>query len=428
MSALASLTRTIGRFGRNRIPPQLVVQITNRCNALCPQCGMRRSADIARFDLPAAVMDRILGDCAAKGVQAISFTGGEPLLMSAELLRWLQAAGRAGIPFIRTGTNGFLLRGAERPDFTARIQRLAEALAATALRNFWISLDSASAEVHEAMRGLPGVVAGIAKALPIFQAAGIYPSANLGLNRRLGGEQTQALRPEAFDGRPAYLAAFYRTYCDALDRFYRFAADLGFTIVNTCYPMSIDTPESAGGLKAVYAATAIEDVVRYAADEKAMLYKALLDTIPRHRGRLRIFTPLSALHMLQQSQAGVPGSDAFGCRGGVDFFFIDAQAGDTFPCGYRGNENMGKFWELDLNAIRPQGACRRCDWECFRDPSELCAPFLEVLHAPARLLGKMRGDGRYRRLWIEDLRYYHACELFDGRRPPRPERLRRFCV
>ena len=97
MSALASLARTIGRFGRNRIPPQLVVQITNRCNALCPQCGMRRSADIARFDLPAAVMERILGDCAAKGVQAISFTGGEPL------------------------------------------------------RSFWSSLDSASAEVHEGM-------------------------------------------------------------------------------------------------------------------------------------------------------------------------------------------------------------------------------------------------------------------------------------
>jgi len=428
MSPLASVARTIGRFGRSRIPPQLVVQITNRCNARCPQCGMRRSADIARFDLPAAVMERLLGACAVKGVQAISFTGGEPLLMRADLVRWLQAAGRAGIPYIRTGTNGFLLQGAERPDFTSRIQRLAETLAATPLRNFWISLDSALSEVHEGMRGLPGVVAGIEKALPIFHAAGIYPSANLGLNRCVGGERTHALRPEAYDGRPAYLAAFYRAYGDALDRFYRFAADLGFTIVNTCYPMSIDAPETAGGLKAVYAATAVEDLVRYAADEKAMLYKALLDTIPRHRGRLRIFSPLSALHALQQSHAGAAGTDAFGCRGGVDFFFIDAQAGDTYPCGYRGNENMGKFWELDLNAIRPDGDCRRCDWECFRDPSELCAPFLLALHAPLRLMGKMRGDGRYRRLWIEDLRYYHACDLFDGRRPPRPGRLRRFSI
>jgi MoaA/NifB/PqqE/SkfB family radical SAM enzyme len=428
MSPLVSLARTIGRFGRNRIPPQLVVQITNRCNAACPQCGMRRSAEIARFDLPGAVMDRLLGDCAAKGVQAISFTGGEPLLLRDNLVRWIRAAGRAGIPYIRTGTNGFLLRGAERPDFKERIQRLAETLAATPLRNFWISLDSASAEVHEGMRGLTGVVAGIEKALPIFHAAGIYPSANLGLNRRVGGEQTQALRPGAYDGRPAYLAAFYRAYGEALDRFYRFAADLGFTIVNTCYPMSIDAPQEATGLKAVYAATALEDVVRYAADEKAMLYKALLDTIPRHRGRLRIFTPLSALHMLQRSYAGVPGTEPFGCRGGADFFFIDAQAGDTYPCGYRGNENLGKFWELDLNALRSDHACRRCDWECFRDPSELCAPFLQALHAPGRLLGKMRNDGRYRRLWIEDLRYYHACELFDGRRPPRPERLRRFSV
>jgi MoaA/NifB/PqqE/SkfB family radical SAM enzyme len=428
MISLTSVARTIGRLARNRIPPQLVVQITNRCNACCPQCGMRRDAEIARFDLPGAVMDRLLGDCAAKGVQAISFTGGEPLLMRDNLVRWIRAAGRAGIPYIRTGTNGFLLRGAERPDFKARIQRLAETLAATPLRNFWISLDSAWPQVHEGMRGLPGVVAGIEKALPIFQAAGIYPSANLGLNRRVGGERTQALRPEAFKVRSSYLAAFYRTYGDALDHFYRFAADLGFTIVNTCYPMSIDAPEADSGLKAVYAATAVEDVVRFAADEKAMLYKALLDTIPRHRGRLRIFTPLSALHMLQQSHAGVPGSEPIGCRGGVDFFFIDAQAGDTYPCGYRGNENLGKFWDLDLSTPRPGGDCRRCDWECFRDPSELCAPFLQVLRAPARLLGKIRGDERYRRLWIEDLRYYHACELFDGRRPPRLERLRRFSI
>jgi hypothetical protein len=32
----------------------------------------------------------------------------------------------------------------------------------------------------------------------------------------------------------------------------------------------------------------------------------------------------------------------------------------------------------------------------------------------------------YRRLWMEDLRYYRACDFFDGRVPPKPERLRRF--
>ncbi|MBI5894652.1 MAG: hypothetical protein HZB24_01095 [Desulfobacterales bacterium] len=48
MIPLAFVARTIGRLARNRIPPQLVVQITNRCNACCPQCGMRRGAEIAR--------------------------------------------------------------------------------------------------------------------------------------------------------------------------------------------------------------------------------------------------------------------------------------------------------------------------------------------------------------------------------------------
>jgi hypothetical protein len=58
--------------------------------------------------------------------------------------------------------------------------------------------------------------------------------------------------------------------------------------------------------------------------------------------------------------------------------------GDTYPCGYRGNENMGKFWELNLKNLAPKSDCRRCDWECFRDPSELCAPVGVALYNPAK--------------------------------------------
>ncbi len=72
------------------------------------------------------------------------------------------------------------------PGGNDRIRRLVEMLADTPLRNFWISLDSADPAVHERMRGFPGVVAGIEKALPIFHQHGIYPSANLGINRNMG--------------------------------------------------------------------------------------------------------------------------------------------------------------------------------------------------------------------------------------------------
>ena len=308
--------------------------------------------------------------------------------------------------------------------FTSRIEKLAERLAATPLRNFWISLDSCIPAVHEKMRGLSGVVDGIEKALPIFHAAGIYPSANLGINRCVGGEQTRGLKPGPYTDRKAYLDVFYHSYRDALDRFYRLVKDLGFTIVNTCYPMSISDQEKESGLSAVYAATAEEDVVRFTGDEKSVLFKALFDTILHHRDNLRIFSPLTSIYRLYQAYGGNDsGSPAFGCRGGVDFFFIDSADGNAYPCGYRGNENLGKFWQLNLNKLKPKKDCLRCDWECFRDPSELSAPFLQALNAPIKLMRNMALDPVYRRLWLEDLKYYRLCDFFDGRKPPKKEQL-----
>jgi MoaA/NifB/PqqE/SkfB family radical SAM enzyme len=90
----------------------------------------------------------------------------------------------AGIEYTRTGTNGFMFMNSDSGDFEKRIAKIAEALAATKIRNFWISIDSADPALHEAMRGLPGVIKGIEKALPIFNQYGIYPSANLGISRK----------------------------------------------------------------------------------------------------------------------------------------------------------------------------------------------------------------------------------------------------
>jgi MoaA/NifB/PqqE/SkfB family radical SAM enzyme len=426
MSLIATLTKNLKPFARNHIPGQVVIQSTNRCNALCPQCGMRRSAEFERTSIEDDTIKQILDACAAKGVQVISFTGGEPFLMLDNLIDWINYAGRLNIPFIRTGTNGFLFCGSYRHGFTDRIKRLADRLAATPLRNLWISLDSHIPKVHERMRGLPGVVAGIEKALPIFHAAGLYPSANLGINRFLGGEKTSKLHSKDFIKRDSYLNEFYYIYKESFDAFYCFIENLGFSIVNTCYPMSISDNEQKKGLAAVYAATAVEDVVRFSFDEKAMLYKALMDIIPVHRNRLRIFTPLCSVYRLYQSYSdGNKTENAAGCRGGVDFFFIDAVKGDTFPCGYRGNENLGKLWKLDLGALSDK-QCRKCDWECFRDPSELCAPILEFARSPAKMFSKMATDPIYRRLWFEDLKYYHYCKFFNGRRPGNHDRFSHF--
>lgn len=400
---------TILNLSRGRAPGQVVIQYTDHCNASCPQCGMRRQAPFERSLLGVDRAKEIIDAAARAGVSAISFTGGEPLLFLDDVVELLRHAGQAGIPYLRTGTNGFLFCSSDSPDFTRRIETIAGKLAGTGLYTFWISIDSADVTTHEAMRGFPGVIRGIEKALPIFHSHGIYPAANLGLNRNMGKKRLGA-------GMTAQQCR------DACAQFYDFVTGLGFTIANACYPMSAEgNPE----LSAVYAATADADLVRFSAAEKITLFGALSETIAKYRGKLRIFTPRCSLHALVgQYEQGEKFS--YPCRGGLDFFFVDAKQGNIYPCGYRGSEQLAGLPAFPEPRLGGAAACRKCDWECFRDPSELAGPLLELFDSPLQLFKRMIRNPGFFRLWQQDVRYYRACGYFDGRAAPDYQRLKRF--
>jgi len=410
---------------RGRIPGQLVIQLTNRCNATCPQCGMRVTERFTRSRLSMDAARRIIDAAAEKGVQALSFTGGEPMLLFKDLAELIRYAGHAGIPYLRTGTNGYVFMRGNHPESESRVQQIVDTLADTPLRNFWISIDSTVPRIHESMRGFPRVVEGIAAALPLFHAAGIYPSVNLGITRNITEATSELLPAAGRMPRDEYLDAFYHGFRQGFRHFYRFVVDMGFTIVNSCYPMSIDdAPDS--DLNAVYAASSKEHMVRFSREEKALIFKALFKTIPEFRSCIRIFSPRSSLYALWRQYADGLENAAYPCRGGVDFFFINAADGNTYPCGYRGDENLGKFWHLDLAPLGFAKPCRACDWECFRDPSELLGPLLEGVSDPLSLWRRLRRDTAYAAIWFQDLQYYHACDLFDGRRAPTYRQLKRF--
>ncbi|WDP88459.1 MAG: radical SAM protein [Desulfobacter sp.] len=424
MTAIKSSLKSAGLMLRGRMPGQLVIQITDRCNAACPQCGMRKSNDFPRTRLTTDQLKEIIDSAGEKGFQALSFTGGEPMLLRRDLPELIRHAGRAGIPYIRTGTNGFFFMHHDRPDFRDRVKTIAEDLAATPLRNFWISLDSALPHVHESMRGFEGVVRGMEKALPIFHDLGLYPSVNLGLNRNLSTATMSLPAPEPDTLDAPDNSPFYRAFAQGFAAFYQKVINMGFTIANACYPMSMDDAEDKAGLNAVYAAASPDRVVCFSPVEKALLFKALMDTIPGYRTKLRIFSPLTSLYTLYNVYSGHK-SSPFACRGGIDFFYVNCTDGNTYPCGYRGSDNLGPFPELDVRGLSNTARCLSCDWECFRDPSELGGPFMEGLTAPWRLAGRLASDPRYAALWLEDLRYYRACDFFDGRKAPRAEPLNR---
>jgi MoaA/NifB/PqqE/SkfB family radical SAM enzyme len=377
---------------------------------------MRAAEKVKGSKLSVDYVKRILDAAREKDVKIVSFTGRDPLLYLDELVAMINYAGSAGFQDIRTGTNGLIFSNPQHPHFHAHITRIVKTLAATPLRNFWIRVDSIASSIHETMRGASGMIAGIEKALPIFHNHGIYPSANMGINRNITEHTATLLKRYSGTSKNEYLQAFYYEFKQAFDSFYRFAISLGFTMAGVCYPMNIKSNESPD-LKPVYEATSEEDIVRFSDQEKTWLYKTLLETVPKFRSQLRVTTPLSSLYALHKKYLK-SSITPYPCRGGIDFFFIDAKEGNTYPCAYRGNENLGKYWELDIDSLDTRTTCSQCDWEYFRDPSELFGPILNVLTNPFEFVTKFRRENEYFRLWMEDVKYYRACDFFDGRKPP----------
>lgn len=205
---------------------------------------------------------------------------------------------------------------------------------------------------------------------------------------------------------------FYQEFKESFEMFYQFIINLGFTMTNACYPMSFDESEDSG-INAVYGATSDSSVITFSKEEKIQLFKALMDTIPKFRSKIRIFTPLVSLYALIKQYEG-DDDYSMPCRGGIDFFFVEAKGSNTYPCGYRGNENMGKFYDLDIKSIDAKPFCRACDWECFRDPSEQIGFLIETIKNPLKSNNKK--DPVYRKLWNQDIKYYQQCEFFDGRK------------
>ena len=98
------------RLLKGNIPRQAVIQFTEVCNASCAQCGMRRENRFTRSTLEVDQVKRLIDAMVERGVEAISFTGGEPLLYLKEIIECTRYARAKGIRYVRTGTNGFMFK------------------------------------------------------------------------------------------------------------------------------------------------------------------------------------------------------------------------------------------------------------------------------------------------------------------------------
>ncbi len=120
---------------------RLGIEGYNRCNATCGMCPVRSMRRLPQV-MPLALSDSILRQVASHPeLQIVNFyLHGEPLL-DPYLEARIRCASVLGIPYLRISTNGVLLTG-------DRMVSLAEA----GLDEITVSLDGATADVHEQLR------------------------------------------------------------------------------------------------------------------------------------------------------------------------------------------------------------------------------------------------------------------------------------
>jgi MoaA/NifB/PqqE/SkfB family radical SAM enzyme len=118
---------------------RIIVELTNRCNLSCQHCFDERHA--AHGDLPLFVLDRVLDEAHACGIDEICFTGGEPTVHRefAEVVSRVCGTGY-GFSFVSNGMNFRKI--------CPLILRFREAF-----RGVTFSLDGARQTTHDTIRG-----------------------------------------------------------------------------------------------------------------------------------------------------------------------------------------------------------------------------------------------------------------------------------
>jgi MoaA/NifB/PqqE/SkfB family radical SAM enzyme len=118
---------------------RLLIELTNRCNLRCQHCFAERHAGTG--DLPLEILEKVLREGKRCGIDAVSFTGGEPTLhrQFADIVRRVCAA---GYPF------GFVSHGGTFPQIYPLLLR-----SRPWFEGVTFSLDGAREVTHDWQRG-----------------------------------------------------------------------------------------------------------------------------------------------------------------------------------------------------------------------------------------------------------------------------------
>ncbi len=141
-------------------PLYVVWEVTHKCNALCIHCYSNAGPDVVTDELSTVEALDVIDQLAHMGVFILGFSGGEALLRP----DWRDLLSHAVAKSLRVtvGTNGRTLT----PDVVHDLKTIG-------VHNVTVSLDGASSEVHEKIRGQQGLFQSALEGIQRLVAAGV---------------------------------------------------------------------------------------------------------------------------------------------------------------------------------------------------------------------------------------------------------------
>ena len=288
--------------------------INNACNARCAFCGFavdKLSREAWKYVSRESALEAV-EILSGHGVRYLEIDGGEPLLHQGleDIVR--RASGlRMNVLLV---TNGFLLH-------EKMIHRLAEA----GVNDFIISIDAATAEQHEANRGLPGLCERIREANRIISSLKLTSTASTTMSRLVN-----------YDALPDFLES------------------LNFSSVTFSYPLT--------ALKSNYLGRAQSDLIDYSPKELLELLERVKDL----KKRFHVVNPTPSLEEMKRFLRN--GDQYYPCLAGYKYFYLDWNL-DLWRC-YNWEKPMCSIFEFD-GSQRVRDGCTLCMIDCFRDASVL---------------------------------------------------------
>ena len=306
-------------------------EITRNCNLSCIHCRAAASRGPHTGELDTQTCLRILDDIAAVGKPIVILTGGEPLLRP-DIFRIARSGTEKGLRMVMA------------PNGTLITREVAEKLAEAGIRRISVSLDGASAQTHDAFRGVDGAFAGALGGIETAKSAGIEFQINTTITKQ---------------------------NLDEIPKIQRLAADLG-AVAHHIF-LLVPTGRGKYLIDQEITAEEYEEILNWFYDQRGGSPLQLKATCAPHYYRI----------LRQRAKAeGRPvdftthGLDAVtrGCLGGVGFCFI-SHRGIVQPCGFLnvtcGDLNKNTFSDIwkDSEVFRSlrnfdklEGKCGLCEY------------------------------------------------------------------